>query len=317
MIVALLRQDIVLPVYGQGVPREHRVPSAGTMSTEDRLGGIDEEAVQAVVASAKGLCEHNVGLWSAGDATASSFSEDAHARCMQTETDSFWFEHRNRCIVELVRQHPPSGPILDVGGGNGYVALGLRRAGFDAIVLEPGNGGAQNALRRGLAPVLNATLEHAAFADGSLPAVGLFDVVEHITDDGGLLRDVAKLLEPSGRLFVTVPAYRLLWSNEDVAAGHVRRYDAHRLQALLVASGFEVDYLSYFFAALPPAIFAMRVLPEWLGRERTVESADDHRVSSMSRSLVMSLFSVELEFVRRKVRVPFGASILAAARKRS
>ena len=58
----------------------------------------------------------------------------------QIEESSFWFKHRNACIEAAVKCHPPrsGGPIFDVGGGNGFVTLGLIRAGFETVLVEPG-----------------------------------------------------------------------------------------------------------------------------------------------------------------------------------
>src|SRR4051812_46797202 len=100
--------------------------------------GNAQERLTSVVASAAGLHATEGGLWSASTTVPSAFSQDAHELCFELEDASFWFGHRNRCIVELLRRHPPAGPLLDVGGGNGFVSQGLRAAGFDAIVLEPG-----------------------------------------------------------------------------------------------------------------------------------------------------------------------------------
>jgi hypothetical protein len=55
--------------------------------------------------------------------------EAAFSRCFIT-CRSFWFLHRNRCIVSLVRRFAPDGRFLDIGGGNGYVARGLVAAGI-------------------------------------------------------------------------------------------------------------------------------------------------------------------------------------------
>ena len=77
---------------------------------------------------------------------------------------------------------------------------------------------------RGLDPVVCATLEEAGLRPESLDAVGLFDVVEHIRDEVGFLRTVRQTLCHGGRLYLTVPAFRALWSSEDDLVGHHRRY---------------------------------------------------------------------------------------------
>ena len=87
-----------------------------------------------------------------------------------------------------------------------------------------GKTGAQNAKQRGIEHVIQGTTVNARIAAGSLGAIGLFDVVEHIENDMVFCQDMRELLAPNGLAFITVPAYRWLWSEEDVIAGHFRRH---------------------------------------------------------------------------------------------
>jgi hypothetical protein len=45
--------------------------------------------------------------------------------CFALEDSSFWFAHRNACLLAVLRQFPTIGPFFDVGGGNGFVAAAL------------------------------------------------------------------------------------------------------------------------------------------------------------------------------------------------
>ncbi len=78
------------------------------------------------------------GIWHAAGPSAVDYPDEANAFCFQIEDRSFWFQHRNRAIVDTVRRFPPTGPIADVGAGNGFVSLALRDAGFPVMVIEPG-----------------------------------------------------------------------------------------------------------------------------------------------------------------------------------
>src|SRR5689334_22727053 len=86
------------------------------------------------------LIKHSDGDWRAPSNARVSYPQGASSFFAPIEEGSYWFSHRNSCIVSLMRQFPPKGPILDVGGGNGFVSLGLKRSGIRAIVLEPGPG---------------------------------------------------------------------------------------------------------------------------------------------------------------------------------
>lgn len=67
--------------------------------------------------------------------TRISYPEGGHAVCREVEDSSFWFAHRNRCIVAAVERMPPCGPILDIGGGGrlrfGTSILAVARKRFD------------------------------------------------------------------------------------------------------------------------------------------------------------------------------------------
>jgi len=100
----------------------------------------------------------------------------------------------------------------------------IKNAGLPTVVIEPGLQGAMNAHRKGLNPVICSSLEDAGFKTHLIPAVGLFDILEHIEDDIGFLTTIKTLLVPNGKLYITVPAYNFLRSVEDNYAGHYRRY---------------------------------------------------------------------------------------------
>ena len=244
------------------------------------------------------------------------YPDQANDFCFGIEERSFWFNYRNRFIVETVRRFPPDGPIVDVGGGNGYVSLGLRQAGFQTILVEPGEAGARNARSRGLEPVICSTLEGAGFPPASLDAVGLFDVLEHLEDDYAFLRTIRGMLKPGGRFYLTVPAFRALWSTEDVLVGHHHRYRLATLKKRLTATGFTPDYATYLFSPLPVPLFLLRSLPARLGRRQTLDpdrSARELAASGLLVRAIAPLLDVELFLVRRQRRIPIGTSCLVAA----
>ena len=214
------------------------------------------------------------GIWYSKDQRSVSYPVDGHAACFALEDSSFWFAHRNACIVAAVKTFPPpkGGAIFDVGGGNGFVARGLLDAGFDAVLLEPGMAGAHNAKKRGVQNIICATTETARIRSDSIPAVGLFDVIEHIEDDGGFLRSLRSKVKRGGHLYATVPAFNVLWAKEDATAGHFRRYTRGGICKAIADAGFDILFSSYIFRPLPLPIFLFRVLPHWLRLDLTKDA---------------------------------------------
>jgi SAM-dependent methyltransferase len=261
------------------------------------------------------------GWWVSVTVSDVSYPEEGNALCFVVEESSFWFAHRNRCILEAMKLFPPDGTLFDVGGGNGCVARAIQESGLEVVLVEPGLEGVRNAVRRGVRQVVQSTLEDAGIFAETLPAVGMFDVIEHIRDDSEFLARTGRLMIPGGRLYITVPAYQRLWSDEDILAGHFRRYTLKSLSFVLDKAGFSIDFATYIFSFLPLPILFRRVLPYRMGfgsketSERSVRS--DHEIGHpMARHIVEALTRWELARVVRQRPLAFGASCLVVARRR-
>lgn len=272
-----------------------------------------------LLAASASLARGEDGIFRSVGQSAVSYPEDGHERCFGVEDSSFWFRHRNDCIAALVSHHPPprGGAVLDLGGGNGFVAQRLLAEGHDVVLLEPGAAGARNArAHRALPHVVCASLEDAGFHPGSFGAVGMFDVIEHVDDDRAFLEQVRTLLAPGGRLYLTVPCHSWLWSRADADAGHFRRHTLASLESLLEGR-FRIDYASYYFSALVAPQFLLRALPHRLGLDRggaVLSTEAEHGGNEGAAVRLMErLLATEVARIRKRQRIPFGASALLAA----
>jgi SAM-dependent methyltransferase len=265
------------------------------------------------------LFEWHEGLWRTRNTSVVSYPDSGNESCFQIEDTSYWFRHRMACLLATIERFPPEGMLLDIGGGNGYVAAALQNAGVECALIEPGSG-ARNAVQRGVRHVIQATLENAHFQAQSWAAAGAFDVVEHIADDVEFLRGIRRQLTPGGRFYCTVPAFSTLWSQEDVHAGHFRRYNRAGLSQVLNQAGFSIEFMTHFFVWLTAPVLFLRALPSRLtptGRHQVGTSkavSNDHRLPSLISGLVGRLHAWELNRVRARRPLPFGTSLLCVAR---
>jgi len=104
-----------------------------------------------------------------------------------------------------------------------------------------------------------------------------------------------------------------MWSAQDVAHHHFRRYTKGELARLLSQAGYEVQLHSYFNSLLFPAIAAARIL----GKLRGSESADDEMPGAKVNGLLERIFGFEAGLIGRRVPMPFGVSLIAVARRPS
>jgi SAM-dependent methyltransferase len=145
----------------------------------------------------------------------------------------------------LARGGVASGRLLDVGAGRGRFVAEARRAGWDADGIEPSLRGVEGARAIGV-QLQRAGIDDADVAAGSLDAVSLWHVLEHLDEPGPALGRIAGWLRPGGLLIVGVPnlasvqarAGGARWYHLDVPR-HRTHFTVTGLHALLRARGFE------------------------------------------------------------------------------
>lgn len=254
-----------------------------------------------------------------------SYPSSGHDSCFSVEDNSFWFNHRNKCIISMVEKYASNQTFFDVGGGNGFVSKGLLENKIEAVLVEPGVSGCFNAKRRNIDNVLCMTFSNLYFLSNELKiSVGLFDVIEHIENDYKFLKDIYDKIPSGSKLFITVPAYQELWSDEDELAGHFRRYTSQSLGNLTKRVGFKTVYQSYIFSFLPVPILLLRTLPfmmkKFFGKNTvkklsSVES--DHAANdNLKSNFLDKLLSIERYLLKRRIPIPFGGSIIHIIEKK-
>ena len=257
------------------------------------------------------------GVWYSSNVSEVSYPDDGNEKYYQVEATSFWFRHRNDCILQVMHKFPPRGPLFDVGGGNGFVSKAIENRGYEVVLVEPGRNGVINAKKRKVKNIVCATLEDIQVKKSSIPAVGVFDVVEHLPNDLSFLNMLYELLENDGKLYLTVPAYNFLWSHEDVEAGHFNRYTIQSISRKLEKLNFSILYSTYFFSPLPLPIFLLRSIPTLISTKTKLNKnsrriGNDH---SKGYGFLRKVWSWELKKIGRLEKIPFGSSCLLVATK--
>jgi SAM-dependent methyltransferase len=227
------------------------------------------------------------------------------------EDHHWWYAGLWALVSAAIADHVPPGRairILDAGCGTGGTLARLARwraelsvAAVDSSVLA-----LDLAARRKAGGALAcASVEALPFADATFHVVTCLDVVyTEGVDDRGALAELHRVLRPGGLCVVNVPAYDWLRGAHDVACATRHRYTARELRSLLGAAGFSIECVSYWNAALFPAMLAWRLI------SRGGERSDLRETPSLVNTLLGALLRVEAA-IARGPGLPFGSSVFA------
>ena len=167
------------------------------------------------------------------------------------------FDRRRLALLRSAM--PPPARLLDAGAGRGRFVVAALAAGYAACGLVPSARGVA-AAREVYGIGLDRTgIEAAQTVPGSVDALSLWHVLEHVEDPGAALRTLRAWLAPGGVLLVGVPDVaswqaRLAgsrWYHLDLPR-HRTHFTAAGLSTLLEASGYCVERTHHVLAEHNP-----------------------------------------------------------------
>jgi hypothetical protein len=168
-----------------------------------------------------------------------------------------WEIARAEAVEDILGRHREHfASVLDYGCGDGYTGERVQSAfgspelvGVDAFFTE-----AECGVTRRAAGTVERSKDPTDLGTRRFDLILLCDVLEHLSDDVGLLRTLREdHLAAGGLLLVTVPAFQGLFSEHDSFLHHRRRYSLTDLRKTLLAGGLTVVEDGYLFASLLPA----------------------------------------------------------------
>jgi len=239
---------------------------------------------------------------------------DFELQTHRAEDRHWWYQGRRRVLERAIARLglPAGAHILDAGCGSGRNMVDLARHG-SVVGVELSDTSVKLARERGAGEVLAGSVMDMPFDEGSFDLTVSLDVIEHLEDDVGALRELRRVTKPGGALLVTVPAYQWLWSGHDEINHHHRRYNRRTLLAAAQAGGWQLDSSSHFNSLLLPAAILLRALERF--KPSTTKSSLDLWIppAPLNWALRQPL-NLEAAVIGRGGSIPAGLSLLAVFR---
>ena len=230
----------------------------------------------------------------------------------------WWFAAAHANLLDLYqRTLRPAGaraPVLDAGCGTGGL-LGKLAGRFPdrtVIGLEVDREASVRAHAKSARPVCVGSVNALPFRDAAFAAIFSADVLCHRdVDESAALAQFRRCLAADGVLVLNLPAYRWLMSRHDAAVDNVRRYTRRNAAALLRRAGFRLVFASYWNTVLfPLMVMTRKLLPAPGGA-----TSDIKLYPPAVEAICRVATGFERALLRRRLRLPFGGSIVAIAAK--
>ena len=185
--------------------------------------------------------------------------------------DPLYLEERDGRVLTFERHlrplekiKAPPGKLVDVGAYTGVFVEIAAQHGWDAYGVEPSQWAVEQARERGL-HMIEGTLASPELADATFDVVTMWDVIEHVADPLGELRQADRLLKPGGLLvvhtmdidsrFARLMGGRWPWLMEM----HIYYFSRRTLKHLLEKAGFTVIRIEPQGRYLRLGYFATRI----------------------------------------------------------
>lgn len=238
----------------------------------------------------------------------------SHLQQLVDLEDTYWWHVAKRELASrlLAKYSPAPGRLVEGGIGSGRNLVAFQNAGYDVTGLDLMPESVEHVRSRGILDCRVHDLQQPWPMDnGSVNAIVLLDVLEHIEHPIQTLRHMHNALAPGGVVVLTVPACPWLYSRWDEQLGHFRRYTAREFRRQAAAADFRVDWLNHWNSFTLPAAVALR---SWEKVFPKREHPDFPEVSSVTNSALLKAAAAE-RWCMSKLPVPAGLSLAGVLRK--
>lgn len=254
------------------------------------------------------------------------YPEDGFDMLSAMQERHFWYHGRHRFLLHALDRHVlATNPLsaIDLGGGVGgwvryladrrqlqYPTLALADSSLTALRMA--GGVLPENVQRYQIDLMNLGWQE------QWDVAFLLDVIEHLPDDAGAMRQATAALKPGGLLFVTTPAFPQFWSYNDDLAHHLRRYRKPDFQRLAGESGLLLKDARYFMFFLSPLYLLSRMKPGFdklSPEEQKTLVHKQHEIPAAPVNATLSaVFGAETP-IGHWLPFPWGTSILGVFQK--
>jgi len=227
------------------------------------------------------------------------------------------YDLRNANLRKIVINELIPGSVVDVGSGTGLLATECFLMGHKPVwavdveeeLLDFVNKNARK--KKAVIKTKKIDIKNLKkLGKNKFDNVICLDVIEHIRDDFGAVKNFYYILKPGGRLILNVPAFSFLYGKRDKSMGHLRRYSKLMLFNILEGVGFKVKKITYWNML---GFWVYFISERILGKR--VNEDIRYKPKTFVQKLLNKIIFWWMERVESKLIFPLGLSVFAVCEK--
>ncbi len=208
----------------------------------------------------------------------------------------WYYQSKKQPLLGVVSSlHAEALHLIDVGAGSGFFSVALQHhfpTTFSKISLVD-TAYTEAEILSSNGETMQKQHELPIKIEQSL--VLMMDVLEHLENDSQLLTQLkARAVADTNHFFITVPAFKSVWSAHDEYLGHYRRYTKSSLKKVLLDTGYTVDKIYYLYGTLFPLVFVKRKLSAFFASAHAPTQSDMKPLPSWLNALLLRYSSCEM-----------------------
>ena len=234
---------------------------------------------------------------------------EVYLRHIENYRDHWWFQSRKNIIEKIIKKNTKKKKlkILDFGSGSGVNLSMLSKYGHVSIfeTHKETQKDLKNLYKGTQFQVINSLNTH------KFDLILMADVLEHIKNDKKQIKLLYKKLKKNGKILLTVPAFKSLFTHKDIILGHYRRYNIREIKEIF--KKFRILKLTYFnfflFIPIALSLIFFKIL-----KSNFIDSVEK-KPNYIINFILFIIFNTESKVINT-FNFPFGISILGLFEKK-
>jgi 2-polyprenyl-3-methyl-5-hydroxy-6-metoxy-1,4-benzoquinol methylase len=233
------------------------------------------------------------------------------------ENKHFWLKTREKFILKQITPFLKENEhFIEAGAGTASIAKKIKKLGLIVSVGDIQDYGLLDLKKSDVDWLFQFDISQAQIFVNHFDSIGFFDVIEHLNDETKIITNLRHMLKPGGRVFLTAPAYKWLWSKRDVLEGHKRRYRLKDIITKFEENGFTIIKTRYYFTSILPLLALRSLIDKVIGLNvKDGDHTKSLRINKYINSILYYLTEFEY-YLTEHINMPLGGSIFLVAQKK-